>query len=143
MKKIKIFFLVFIILSITFIIFYQKLPAPIDELTLNDVESIAVYNVVGDGLIDYLTDDEAECFIDIINSAKYSKIGSDKYKNYVGGNEKMFCIEMRDTTKINIASTPHYLAIDEKGYKCDDATLSFIKQLYDKYEAEHYPIAVK
>ncbi len=103
------------------------------ELDLSNVDSIAVYSYSGEEVI--LSEEEVNELLPLLNQVELVGEWSQEFRDYVGGTNYMFQINLINGKSFGFAADIFYIIDGERGYKVEESNRHVSYELSQKYFA--------
>lgn len=101
--------------------------------------AIGVYTDYGDDVLEYLSENQRNEFLNILDKALLYGIGSSAYSNY-SGSYKQYVIRLQSGDTLDISHIGPYLVVNRKGYLCNYVILDKLSYYADEVYKKYYSI---
>ena len=133
-EKILVISAVGIIVLLAAILFIAFQKSPLEKYDFTNCR-IGIYDYDGTEILEYLSEEESDTFIGILEQTEVSSSGNTDYQRYTG-RHKGYCIELENGQTVDISCVRDFLVIDELGYKMNAEEAAQIRGSLDIYWEE-------
>lgn len=123
--------------GLTFFLFYAENDAP-PSLDISQIEQVYIYSRSGKGLAPLTADDTAILFKKMAG-VKLIGEGTEEFKQYVGGQYKMFRFYFKDGSKMSFsASNPFYIIDSKWGFPSNYSDCDNLSNFYHSLVLQYF-----